>query len=134
MNCNCSNLCDLRYLQEKVIQAFCYQTLFWSFTVWINYSNFWENFWKFSAFSLEFQKFSPKVEQFFLTVGQKNSDNKIIFFQLTLTNRIMQIRLFFERWLWNFEIGTFIKLQPIFVKFICTVCPLLDQISIFDIS
>ena len=35
-----------------------------------------QNFCKFSAFSLEFQKFSQSLEQFFLTVGQNNFDNK----------------------------------------------------------
>ena len=34
-------------------------------------------FFKFSAFSLEFQKFSRSLEQLFLTVGQNNFGNKI---------------------------------------------------------
>ena len=33
---NCSNLSSLRNLQEQVKKAFCYQELFWPFTVWIN--------------------------------------------------------------------------------------------------
>ena len=31
-------------------------------------------------FSLEFKSFSPSLEQFLVTVGQKNFDNKIPFF------------------------------------------------------
>ena len=77
MNYNCSNSLGLRNLQEQVKKALCYQKLFWPFTVWINCScdlkffensrtsesNFFliwiliQNFCKFSAFSLEFQKF-----------------------------------------------------------------------------
>ena len=36
MNSNCSNLLDMRNLQEQVKKAFCYQKLFWPFTVWVN--------------------------------------------------------------------------------------------------
>ena len=36
-------------------------------------------FWKFLAFSLEFQSFSRSLEQFFLTVGQNCFGNKISF-------------------------------------------------------
>ena len=47
---NCStNWLILRNLQEQVKKAFCYQKLFWPFTVWMNCC-------KFSAFSLKFQK------------------------------------------------------------------------------
>ena len=38
LNANCSNLSDMRNLQEQVKNAFCYQKLFWPFTVWINCS------------------------------------------------------------------------------------------------
>ena len=58
---------------------FCYLKLFWPFTVWINCSSDLKNFAKFSAFSLEFQKLSRSLEQFFLTVGQNNFGNKILF-------------------------------------------------------
>jgi hypothetical protein len=37
-NSNCSNWLDLRILQEQVKKAFCYQKLFWPFTVRINCS------------------------------------------------------------------------------------------------
>ena len=33
LNSNCSNLLDMRNLQEQVKKAFCYQKLFWPFTV-----------------------------------------------------------------------------------------------------
>ena len=36
LNSYCSNLSYLRNLQEQVKKAFCYQKLFWPFTVWIN--------------------------------------------------------------------------------------------------
>ena len=81
MNSNFSNLLDLRNLQEQVKKVFCYQTLFWPFTVWINCSKDLKFFCKFSAFSLEFQKFFS-IEQFFLTVGQNNFGNKIPFLYL----------------------------------------------------
>ena len=38
-NYNCSNLLDMRNLQEQVKNAFCYQKLFWPSTVWINCSS-----------------------------------------------------------------------------------------------
>ena len=36
LNSNCSNLLDVWNLQEQGKKAFCYQKLFWPFTVWIN--------------------------------------------------------------------------------------------------
>ena len=39
LNANCSNLLDMRNLQEQVKKAFCYQKLSWPFTVWINCSS-----------------------------------------------------------------------------------------------
>ena len=38
-NSNCSDLLYLRNLQEQVKKAFCYQKLFWPFTVWKNRSS-----------------------------------------------------------------------------------------------
>ena len=46
LNYNCSNLLDMRNLQEQVKKAFCYQKLFWPFTVWINCSSNLQNFAK----------------------------------------------------------------------------------------
>ena len=66
LNSNCSNSLDLRNLQEQVKKAFCYQKLFWPFTVWINCPS-------------DLKSFSRSLEQFFLTVGQNNFGNKIPF-------------------------------------------------------
>ena len=67
MNYNCSYLLDMRNIQEQVKKAFCYQKLFWPFTVRINCSSY-------------LKKFSRSLEQFFfLTVGQNNFGNKIPF-------------------------------------------------------
>jgi len=41
---NCSNSSSLRNLQEQVKKVFCYQKLFWPFTVWINFSSDLKNF------------------------------------------------------------------------------------------
>ena len=71
MNSNCSNLLDPRNLQEQVKKAFCYNKLFWPFTVWINCSS------DFKFFENSFKSFSWSLEQFFLSVGQNNFDNKI---------------------------------------------------------
>ena len=79
MNSNCSNLLNMRNLQEQVKKAFCYQKLFWPVTVWKNCSSnlkFFENS-RHSASS--FKDFSRSLEQFFLTVGQNNFGNKIPF-------------------------------------------------------
>ena len=73
LNCNCSIIVDLRNLQEQVKKAVCYQKLFWPLTVWINCSSNLKNLAKFSAF----KSFSFLQEQFFLTAGHNNFDNKI---------------------------------------------------------
>ena len=39
LNANCSNLLDMRNLQEQVKNAFCYQKLFWPFIVGKNCSS-----------------------------------------------------------------------------------------------
>ena len=70
MNFNCSNLSDMRNLQEQVEKAFCYQKLFWPLTVWINCPR---------PSASNFKKISRSLEQFFLTVGQNNFGNKIPF-------------------------------------------------------
>ena len=36
LNSNCSNLLDMRNLQDKLKKTFCCQKLFWTFTVWKN--------------------------------------------------------------------------------------------------
>ena len=75
MNSNCSNLLDMRNLQEQVKKAFCYKKLFCPFTVWINCFNDLKNF----ANSRPFKTFSRSLEQFFLTVCLNNFGNKIPF-------------------------------------------------------
>ena len=77
MNSNCSNLLDMRNLQEQVKKAFCYQKLFWPFTVWINCSSDLKKFANSRPSASNFKSFSRWLEQFFLTVGQYNFGNKI---------------------------------------------------------
>ena len=67
----------MRNLQEKVKKAFCYQKLFWPFTVWINCSSDLKNFANSRPSASNFESFSRSLEQFFLTVGQNNFGNKI---------------------------------------------------------
>ena len=74
LNSNCSNLLDMRNLQEQVKKAFYYQKLNWPFTVWIDCSS--SNSWPSAS---NFKRFSLSLEQFFLTVGQNNFVNKIPF-------------------------------------------------------
>ena len=77
MKYNCSNLLDMRNLQEQVKKAFCYQKLFWPFTIWINWPSdlkFFANSWPSAS---NFKSFSQSLEQCFLTVGQNNFGNKI---------------------------------------------------------
>ena len=76
MNSNCSNLVDLRKLQEQVKKAFCYQKLFWPFTVWINCSSDLKNFEYSRPSASNFKSFSQSLE-FFFPVSQNNFENKI---------------------------------------------------------
>ena len=82
LNLNCSNLSSLRNFQEQVKKAFCYQKLFWPFTVWINCSSHLKNFENSWLSASNFKSFSRSLEQFFLTVGQNNFGNKIPFFDV----------------------------------------------------
>ena len=74
---NCSNLSSLRNLQEQVKKAFCYQELFWPFTVWINCSSDLKIFENSRPSASNFKSFSRSLEQFFLTIGKNNFENKI---------------------------------------------------------
>ena len=74
-----NNLLDMRNPQEQVEKAFCYQKLFWPFTVWINCSRDLKNFAKAQPSASNFKSFSRSLEHFFLTVGQNNFGNKIPF-------------------------------------------------------
>ena len=67
----------MRNLQEQVKKAFCYQKLYWPFTVWINCSSGLKNFANSRPSASNFKTFSWSLEQLFLTVGQNNFDNKI---------------------------------------------------------
>ena len=61
LNLNCYNLLDMRNLHEQVKKAFCYQKLFWPFTVWINCSS------DLKTFSNSRQlKFEANFKSFFL--------------------------------------------------------------------
>ena len=90
---NSSNLLYLRNLQEQVKQAFCYQKLFWPFTVWINCSNDLKNFANSRPSASNFKSFSRSLEQFFLTVGQNNVSNKIPILMFFM-NRINFAKMF----------------------------------------
>ena len=81
---NFSNVLDLRNLQEQVKKAFCYQKLFWSFTVWINCSSDLKVFANSWLSASDFKNFSRSLEQFFLTEGQNNFGNKIPCFKLAI--------------------------------------------------
>jgi hypothetical protein len=76
LNSNCSNLLDMRNLQEQAKKAFCYQKLFWPFTAWINCSNDLKNFANSWPSASNFKSFSRSLEQFFLTLGQNNFGKK----------------------------------------------------------
>ena len=76
MNSNCSNLLDMRNLQEQVKKAFCYQKMFWPFTAWTNCSRDFKIFANSRPSALNFKYFSRSLEQFLLTVGLNNFGNK----------------------------------------------------------
>ena len=77
LNYDYSIFLDMRNLQEQVRKAFCYQKLFWLFTVWINCYSDLKNFTNSRSSAVNFKSFSRTLEQFFLTVGQNNFNNKI---------------------------------------------------------
>ena len=55
----------MRNLQEQVKKAFCYQKLFWPFTVWINCSSDLKNFANSWPSASNFKSFSRSLEHFF---------------------------------------------------------------------
>ena len=73
LNSNCSNLLDLRNLQEQVKKAFCYQKLFWPFTARINCSNDLKIFANSRPSASNFKSFSRSLEQFIQTVKVQNN-------------------------------------------------------------
>ena len=70
--------------------AFCYQKLFWPFTVRINCSSDLNFFFQILSLhqSSNFKSFSWSLEQFFLTVGQNNFGNKIPFLSSAIATRM----------------------------------------------
>ena len=80
LNFNCSNLLDMRSLQEQVKKALCHQKLLWPFTVWTNCSSDLKCFENSQPSASNFKSFSLPLQQFFVTVGQNNFGNKIPFF------------------------------------------------------
>ena len=77
-NSNLYNSIDMRNLQEQIKKAFCYQKLFWTFTVRTNCSSDLNSFLQFLSLQSRISKIlSQSLEQFFLTVGQDNFGNKI---------------------------------------------------------
>ena len=71
---NCSNLLDMRNLQEQVKNYSVTKKLFWPFTGWIDCPSDLNNFTNSWPSTSNFKSFSGSLEQFFLTVGQNNFD------------------------------------------------------------
>ena len=67
----------MRNLREQVKKAFCYQNLFWPFTVLINCSSGPKKFANSQPSASNFKRFSLSLKQFFPTVGLNNFGNKI---------------------------------------------------------
>ena len=59
--------------------VYCYQKMFWPFTAGINCSSDHKDFENSQPSASNFNSFSWSLEQFFLSVGQKNLINKIAF-------------------------------------------------------
>ena len=66
-------------LQEQVKKSFCYQKLFWPFTVWINCSSDLICFANSLPSASNFKSFFRSLEHFFLTVGHNIFANIIPF-------------------------------------------------------
>ena len=68
----------MRNLQEQVKKAFCYQKLFWPFTIQTNCSSDLKFFLQILGLQpRNSKKISWSLEQFFLTVEQNNFGNKL---------------------------------------------------------
>ena len=66
----------MRNLQEQVKKAFCYQKLFWPFTVWINCLVI-SKFLQILGLQPRISKLFSITRTFFFIVGQNNFGNKI---------------------------------------------------------
>ena len=101
LNLNCSHILELRNLQEQVKKTFCYQKLFWIFTIWINCSSDLKNFASSRPSVSNFKSFSQSLKQFFFKVGQNNFGNNIPCLKVVLEcwNRIFFMH--YNQFLWN---------------------------------
>ena len=91
---NSSNLLYLRNLQEQVKQAFCYQKLFWPFTVGTNCSSDLKIFANACPSASNFKKKILITRTFSRTVGQHNFGNKIPFNFLKRQNQVLECVFF----------------------------------------
>ena len=78
LNCNCSNVLEMRNLLELTKNSILIQKLYKLFTVPINCSSYLKNSWPSTS---NFKSFSRSIEQFFLTVGQNNLVTMIFCYQ-----------------------------------------------------
>ena len=75
LNSNCSDLLDLRDLQEQVKKKHSVIKNCSEFS--LNFSSDLKFFANFEPSALKFKSFSQSIEYYFLTVGQTNFGNKI---------------------------------------------------------
>ena len=120
-------LWDMRNLQEEVKTAFCYQKLFWPFTVWINCSSDLKIFENSRPSASNFKSFSRSLEQFFLTVGQYNFGNKLVT-TISTTFFLMssEFQMFCADYNWTIFIHFFINhfdpfFNRAFILFFCSI-------------
>ena len=99
-------------LQEQVKKAFCYQKLFWPFTVWINCSSDLKNF------ASNFKSFSPSLEHFFLTVGQNYFGNKIPFLICCFLKKYKK-SLILITWVCEVNIALLARNWSVLTKIVC---------------
>ena len=107
----------MRNLQEQVKKAFCYQKLFWPFTVWINCSSDLKNFVNSWPSAWNFKSFSWSQKQCFLTVLRSEQYQ---FFFLFFLFSIMTYFLEISRIKWSKYFPMYyIWLEPNWNDFLC---------------
>ena len=138
LNSYCPNLLDIRNLQEHVKKTFCYQNLFWPFTVWINCSGDLKIFVNSRPSASNFKSFSRSLEQFFLTVGQNNFGNKIPFL---LFEELLKLKGFLKRkknltleYIWHDTGHSWLLPQLLFPKLWSFSGPFSHRVSPFHIG
>ena len=110
-NFNCSNLLDLRNLQEQVKKNILLPNIVLTFhcTVWINCSSDLKSFANPWPSASNFKSFSWSLEHCFLTVGQNNFESKIPFSKKSKNDKKKdknrKFYLIFFRWRWWKEFG-----------------------------